>query len=180
MSDPNEACPALYHERYGSEWKDPDVASCAGAPTLGFNGSQLTLTLGDGSTKTYPADSGKIAGRTEEGDLIFDYSDARQRLGSTGPIPEGAYWINPDELAPNYLNMRYNSDAWGGYRITIHPSRKTDTHCRGGFFIHGGKYRGSAGCIDLTQHISRFVGDLKRAVGGGTPACAVPLTVSYP
>ncbi|MEZ5601109.1 MAG: DUF2778 domain-containing protein [Candidatus Competibacteraceae bacterium] len=76
-----------------------------------------------------------------------------------GPIPQGIYWIRPDELDDNWLNCRLSdrfANAWGRYRISIHPFT-TETFGRGGFFIHGGATPGSAGCIDLTNHMDRFV-----------------------
>jgi len=49
---------------------------------------------------------------------------------------------------------------------------------RGGFFIHGGKYAGSAGCIDLTNHIDRFVENLRSEIGSN-PNCYIILEVAY-
>lgn len=182
MPDPNETCPATYVERYGDEWKDPDVASCAGGPTLTFNGTTLKLHVSDKVSLSYKADSGKPTGTDTTGQPVFDYSKERQTLTSQGPIPEGSYWINPNEIGYNWGGVfrrttRWSQSAWGSYRVTIHPARKTNTHCRGGFFIHGGRDRGSSGCIDLTSNIEQFAADLKKYTGGG--ACSVPLQVIY-
>jgi hypothetical protein len=92
----------------------------------------------------------------------FDYSQKSQELVGVGPIPEGEYWINPAELQKNSFRRVMNpTDAWGNSWITVHPYPDTKTGVRGGFFIHGGASRGSAGCIDLTKYIDAFVSDLK-------------------
>jgi len=91
--------------------------------------------------------------------------------------PEGTYWINPDELWTNRWYKSGSVDAWGNYRITIHPFTTTDTFKRGGFFIHGGKVLGSAGCIDLTKYMDTFVSDLSSELA--TRACQIHLKVDY-
>ena len=83
----------------------------------------------------------------------------------------------------NWLNCRLSdrfANAWGRYRISIHPFTTTETFGRGGFFIHGGATPGSAGCIDLTNHMDRFVADLRREVGTSTQTCQIHLEVLYP
>lgn len=112
---------------------------------------------------------------------LFDYSTERQRIPFHGPIPSGQYWIQPSQLwENNWLKSALHSPraAWGNLRITIHPYPHTQTHGRGGFFIHGGAAAGSAGCIDLVHYIDRFVERLKQELGG-LPECYVPLTVQY-
>jgi hypothetical protein len=54
----------------------------------------------------------------------------------------------------------------------------TETHGRGGFFIHGGSVAGSAGCIDLTADINRFMTRLREPLRNA-PNCYVPVTVRY-
>lgn len=49
---------------------------------------------------------------------------------------------------------------------------------RGGFFIHGGKVPGSAGCIDLTSNIETLVDDFDKE--GARRKCQIRLTVKYP
>jgi hypothetical protein len=121
---------------------------------------------------SYPADSGKPSRN------VFDYSGANQKRKFQGPIPKGRYWVNPDELWERPWYRPGDKVGWGEYRITIHPYPDTVTHGRGGFFIHGGKNRGSAGCIDLTAHMDGFVDDLKSAAGKDAN-CYIPLTVEY-
>jgi hypothetical protein len=158
--------------RYAGERYEPKVPACArSGVTLRFTGKSLLLE-GGGVSKSYPAVSGK------KGAGGFDYSAERQAVSNAGPIPEGRYWINPKELWERAIYKFWMEDAWGDYRITIHPYPDTKTHKRGGFFIHGGKTPGSAGCVDLTKNIDRFVDDLKAAVGENAN-CFVPLEVRY-
>jgi hypothetical protein len=69
-------------------------------------------------------------------------------------------------------------DAWGDFWITIHPYPHSQTYGRGGFFIHGGSTPGSAGCIDLTKNMNKFVAALKWELGKQSE-CYIPLTVRY-
>lgn len=160
---------------YSSERYNPTFPHC-GQLRLFFEGSQLRMS-GGSQTYSYLAVSGRpVNGR-------FDYSAARQRVSGEGPIPKGIYWIRPDELDDNWLNCRLSdsfANAWGRYRISIHPFTTTETFGRGGFFIHGGATPGSAGCIDLTNHMDRFVADLRREVGASAQTCQIHLEVLYP
>jgi len=114
----------------------------------------------------------------------FDYSAARQAMKNKGPIPEGRYWINPSEMwERDFLRWlvlpESHEQAWGTYRITIHPFPSTRTFGRGGFFIHGGSVAGSAGCIDLTSHMPRFARMLRDGAGERRD-CHIELEVDYP
>jgi hypothetical protein len=138
---------------------------------LFFDGSTLQMT-GGSENYSYPAASGRP---TKGGKFI--YSKEAQKASFSGPIPEGVYWINPDELWTNRWYKRGSEAAWGKYRITIHPFTTTETYKRGGFFIHGGKELGSAGCIDLTSHIEDFVANLGKEEA--MRKCQIHLTVNY-
>ena len=159
-------------KKYEAERYDPSLAHCS-TLALGFDGSQLKLTGGK-VDYTNPAVSGK-----KGTDGAFSYTTERQRTPSGGPIPEGSYWINPAEIWElAWYDFWTDEDGWGKYRVTIHPFTTTVTHGRGGFFIHGGKNPGSAGCIDLTTKISKFVNDLAKE--GARRKCQIHLTVKYP
>ncbi len=158
-------------DRYADERYDSALAMCS-ALELFFDGATLKIT-GSSKTYNYPAASGRPS---KEGK--FNYSQEAQKGGPGGPIPEGIYWINPDELWTNRWYKSGSEAAWGKYRITIHPFTTTETYKRGGFFIHGGKVLGSAGCIDLTSHIETFVADLTKE--GALKKCQIHLTVKYP
>jgi hypothetical protein len=158
-------------DRYAGERYTPQFPSC-GLWRLRFNGHALYFF--GSRTYSYPAVSGKP---TTAGS--FDYSPARQAMPNEGPIPEGSYWVRPDEMDDNW-HYWFSSAAWNGwgrYRISIHPYPATVTHGRGGFFIHGGATAGSAGCIDLVNHMNDFHDDFVREVG--SRQCYIPLEVSY-
>ncbi|HVI56543.1 MAG TPA: tlde1 domain-containing protein [Luteibacter sp.] len=145
---------------------------------IGAIRSHLRLTFNGGSLKmpghglSYPA----VSGRHRSGG--FDYAKERQKLRNEGPIPEGVYWVAPGELWSNDWYRPAASASWGKYRLAIHPFPETETHGRGGFFIHGGTAPGSAGCIDLWAHMDSFVDGLKQAVDGASNIYCI-LTVSY-
>lgn len=163
-------------EKYTDERTSPKYPVCGRSHIhLMFNGKVLEAAGAVGGI-SFPAASGKP---DEKGN--FDYSPQRQTVPYKGPIPEGEYWIQPSQLwENNWIKsvIRTPRSAWGNYRITIHPYPTTQTHGRGGFFIHGGNTAGSAGCIDLTVHMDKFVERLKKELGG-LPECFIPLTVSY-
>jgi hypothetical protein len=75
----------------------------------------------------------------------------RSRRASTGSI-RGSSSTLEDRW---FYGILYEG-GWGTHRITIHPFTRTETHGRGGFFIHGGTSAGSAGCIDLTSNMASF------------------------
>ena len=116
-----------------------------------FDGSLLTA---DG--RTFHAVSGIPQVMTHRGAdnfleilLRFDYSLARPQSKDEGPIPEGVYWIDVDELKEGGIRHTFYPSSWGKSSITLHPDETTNTWGRGGFFIHGGTQPGSKGCIDL-------------------------------
>jgi hypothetical protein len=157
-------------DRYADERYDPTIEHCS-ALTLHFDGRTLTLK-GGRVVHTYNAVSGKSIGGK------FDYSAEAQRKRNRGPIPEGTYWIRPDEFWENAWYKPGSTEGWGNYRVTIHPFTTTPTHERGGFFIHGGAVPGSAGCIDLAGEMDQFFKDLKAEVGR-RETCQIHLFVKY-
>ena len=134
------------------------------------------MATGGWANASYKAVSGK-----PDKDRKFVYSVERQKQGGVGPIPVGEYWINPSEIWENNWAKSLTTarrSAWGDYRVTIHILPGTNTHGRGGFFIHGGDQAGSAGCIDLTLSMNNFINDLKKYLEDA-PNCHIPLTVKY-
>lgn len=163
-------------DRYAQERYDPTLAHCH-ALSLLFDGKSLSLFSSGKLFKSYPAFSGTpVSGRN--GSSQFDYSAARQKLGSVGPIPQGTYWINPEELWENSGYKAAGQRARGSYRVTIHPFMTTVTHGRVDFFLHGGSATHSAGSIDLTTHIDDFVNDLRTQLGT-LLKCHIHLAVDY-
>jgi len=58
----------------------------------------------------------------------------------------------------------------GDWRVALHlhSSNATDTFGRSGFFLHGGRYIGSAGCIDVGWNDWKAM-QLIRLWGNGKP-----------
>lgn len=160
--------------RYAGERFVPKVPSCGRSIlSLHFDGRTLRAQ-GSRVLIHIPA----VSGHPKNGK--FDYSSEYQKIPDHGPIPEGEYWIQPSELQENaWYRLKSPRAGWGDYWITIHPYPSTQTHGRGGFFIHGGNIPGSAGCIDLSIQMSRFVATIEKELDGKSK-CYVPLTVRYP
>lgn len=77
-----------------------------------------------------------------------------------GRIPSGGYTLNTRDLTnPSLLgdlvrNYGRNGHGglggdWGDWRAPLTPNEGTYTFGRRGFFLHGGSFPGSAGCIDV-------------------------------
>jgi len=76
-----------------------------------------------------------------------------------GPIPRGDYVIHADDIDnPNFLDdvwrNFFESPArgggdWGDWRVRIYPLAHTQRYGRTGFYLHGGWFSGTAGCIDF-------------------------------
>lgn len=160
--------------RYAAERGIPSVPSCApSSMSLSFDGRFLNLVSGN-RIHTYHAVSGQA---DEKG--TFDYSVERQRQRGVGPIPYGLYWVQPSQMWTNrWFNFGARS-AWGNHRLAIHVWPGTQTHGRGGFFIHGGSRPGSAGCIDLHASMDKFAAAL-HALTRSVQHCYLSLTVRYP
>ncbi len=139
------------------------------SPTLSFDGDVLTLTAG-GASSLYPAVSGK--------------------QGMYPPVPEGQYsirreqlsitWMRPTKQRPLFEFMiegmgeadrPYSSSSM---RITLHPA---DSEGDGRCFIFGASV-GSRNCINLFDHFSDFLSDLK-SLFKQLDLSDISLTVSY-
>ena len=115
-----------------------------------FNGKELEHYDDNGKLlNTYKATSGRPGTTSKD-----------QNAEDTGPIPEGKYTIYPEEtsevqgwsyykrlLSGSFQNF-FLAD-WGNYRVVLHPMNGTETYGRDNFFLHGGLWPGSAGCIDV-------------------------------
>ena len=125
-----------------------------------FDGKKFTLYENDKTIMSWNAVSGKDGYRSPE----------YQNLKDTGPIPEGTYvarqselqfykditWDNRLRSAVGFGTWRGGTDSWGESRVWLEPSKETNTYDRSDFSVHGGAEPGSAGCIDLTNHIDDF------------------------
>lgn len=65
-----------------------------------------------------------------------------------GPIPPGNYSLDTSQISEGGFLRNLLGD-WGKYRAPLTPDSSTNTYGRDGFFLHGGKNPGSAGCIDV-------------------------------
>ena len=76
-----------------------------------------------------------------------------EREPNIGPIPRGRYHIDTTQISdPNiFIDIARNMvrGDWGDWRVPIFADSGTNTHGRSGFFLHGGLFLGSAGCIDI-------------------------------
>jgi RHS repeat-associated protein len=97
---------------------------------------------------------------------------------NSGRIPSGDYTIMKNELSyPSYLwdLLRELRGDWGSFRVPLHPGPGTETFGRSGFYLHGGAFPGSAGCIDTGGGIfgnsdtSQLVNDILGDPDGKVP-----------
>ena len=134
-------------------------------PEMEFDGQTLTAINNEKTLKSWPAMSGKPGYQ----------SRAATEIENHGPIPEGVWHLNPDELqtyspekesrswrGPNgETPWQGGTRSWGNYRIRLEPDDfRTDTKHREGFYLHGGEVPGSAGCIDTTDsmdEVAKFI-----------------------
>jgi hypothetical protein len=67
--------------------------------------------------------------------------------------------IGLKKLQRNWAEQAGRAEKALGENIVswLEPANDTTTYNRSGFSIHGGDTPGSAGCIDLTEHIADFV-----------------------
>lgn len=133
--------------------------------------------------------------------------DEFSKMKDAGPIPKGNYMVGPIErrkgdttpvdavtalfnkFIGKYDNTptkdtlfqsqsEYSRIGWGNYRAPIIPKPGTNTYGRGDFYIHGGSFEGSHGCIDLTNEMddfSKYYGTWLAA----TKKKGIPLVVNY-
>ncbi len=79
-----------------------------------------------------------------------------QNIKDYGPIPEGEYTFNGNEWnsqspVRQLYNLFVGNGDWGDFNVKLNPI--TYNGSRNNFYLHGGKYPGSAGCIDLLDNI---------------------------
>ncbi len=93
-------------------------------------------------------------------------TSARESKKDYGPTPQGLFAVDPkniEEFEP--------SDDWGENRVRVEPYRATVarmTDCfeaiRTDMFIHGGRLKGTSGCIEINNddEEKRFFSKLKK------------------
>ncbi|MFN8208751.1 MAG: FG-GAP-like repeat-containing protein [Bacteroidales bacterium] len=143
--------------------------------SLYFNGHRMNIM--DESTGSSIYSTRAYSGRALDNGS-FDYSVDRQKLVGNGPIPEGNYYINANEvqtITPKDVRRGTfgvgawpgGKRSWGERRVWIQPMPGTETYGRSGFSIHGGYVPGSAGCIDLVENVVPFFNHLHNAGAAG-------------
>lgn len=82
-------------------------------------------------------------------------------------------------LAMADMNTPEREAAWGNVRYSLIPSMGNEMFERDQMYIHGGKFPGSAGCIDLTDKMDEFakVYEFWKAYTGED---TIKLIVDYP
>jgi RHS repeat-associated protein len=114
--------------------------------SLLFNGKELKILKGNKKIYSIPATSGK--------DEYLNKPEA-QNIKNMGPIPEGTYyfynnqWKSQNKVRQLYNIIRGNGD-WGDYNV---PLIFFGLQTRSNFYLHGGFFEGSAGCIDAGSNI---------------------------
>ena len=85
-------------------------------------------------------------------------------ISGQGPIPLGTYTADPQPISEGGFLRNFLGD-WGKYRVPLKADDGTQTFGRDGFFLHGGKKPGSAGCIDVGGNDTDLFGHLRNAPG---------------
>lgn len=127
---------------------------------LFFQGSELQWLQESGERMIWDAASGIL-------DEFGQTQPKFQKSKDIGPIPEGFYSVSPEETYSIYKDIKnlklweipiwsLGYKSWGFYKTPIVPLGGTETYGRTGFYIHGGFFEGSKGCIDLTMGNSSF------------------------
>lgn len=128
-----------------------ELVKANGQWTLVFSseGNYGDVTLYDENKNvimSFPATSGRIG--------VTD-----RTLENKGPIPLGSYTLDPKKISGGLekaiqRNILLMQD-WGFYRVKLNPQGVNTS--RGEFFLHGGFFPGSAGCIDIgTKDLELF------------------------
>jgi len=185
-----------------TEDKSPSANS-----SLLFDGDSL-IWLSDGSQiKRWGATSGVNLLNAEPKQWLqvikkpFTTTQELQKLPNFGPAPEGQYTIgklqtsrlektNPFMDFVRYIfgsnqsghdwntNTAGTKISWGNYRASLNPKSGTNTFGRSNFYVHGGAFPASHGCIDLTSDMESFA-KFYSAWCAKFKKNSIPLTIKY-
>ena len=87
---------------------------------------------------------------------------------------------NPTLAQKDFQNSgEYSRIGWGNFRAAIYAKPGTNTFGRGGFYVHGGTFPGSHGCIDLTGDMDDFAKFYGTWLAANPTKKGVDLTVDY-
>ncbi|MEJ6003871.1 RHS repeat-associated core domain-containing protein [Paucibacter soli] len=133
-----------------------------GNPLSKIDPSGLDAIIVHNGTLTYYSSNGQVLG-------TYQYTTGRPGVTDTsisgqGPIPLGTYTADPSQISEGGFFRNLLGD-WGKFRVPLRPDPGTKTFGRDGFFLHGGKKPGSAGCIDVGGSDTDLFGNLRNAPG---------------
>jgi RHS repeat-associated protein len=76
-----------------------------------------------------------------------------ETVKNRGPIPVANYYLNVSDLTnPSPIKdiaRNWRGGDWGDWRVPLKPTQPERLYGRSGFFLHGGAFPGSAGCVDI-------------------------------
>ncbi len=130
------------------------IIACREDDVLIYDGKNIFVRARNGRIKRqWLASSGSPNARPED-----------QNKANFGPIPEGRYTVDfrgtldfdMEKKLWERTKWVLKSPRWGWIVTPLIPSKDTRTFGRKGFFIHGGLFPGSNGCIDLTEKNEDF------------------------
>jgi len=146
--------------------RNTGMVNAGARPHLTFDGRQLCWVGQPFNGKCWAGVSGAIG-----------YQDKKfQSLRDKGPLPEGRWRVRQDRhqrLAEIPFNKKLlavigrgtwpgGAISWGQDRVWLEPIAAVSLYGRDNFSIHGGMFRGSAGCIDLTYAMTSFILSFER------------------
>ncbi len=118
--------------------------------SLAYDGAKLSVVDKDGSViYSTSATSGK-------GEHMNN--PASQHIENLGPIPEGEYsyknnkWQTMTRI--QQIKRLILGGDWGTHNVPLEVVRNNSA--RSGFYLHGGLFKGSAGCIDVGANIGKI------------------------
>ena len=134
-------------------------------------GIWLSLTL-ESTLDAIIVRDGRVEYFNSKGEVVgnYPYTSGRPGCGcdsttpDKGPIPAGAYTADPSQISEAGFFRKFTGD-WGKFRVPLKPHPNTQTFGRDGFFLHGGKTPGPAGCIDVGDSEADLFRHLKNAPG---------------
>ncbi|MEM5794870.1 MAG: hypothetical protein AAGU23_01150, partial [Bacillota bacterium] len=128
---------------------------------IGVSAQELVKTNGQW-TLVFSSEGnyGEVTLYDENKTVIFSCDATSGRIGvmdrsikNEGPICFGSYTLDPKDISGGLGKAIQRNiilmEDWGFYRVPLKPQEGTNMGTREEFFLHGGFFPGSAGCIDI-------------------------------